>query len=123
MSMEVCHGRRLHAAVTVEVLMEARWNISEKFGEPELLRFYQQLATLGPKMVEPPPKEQLDRCAPLTGKKDAHVLAAALECGAAYLLTLDRRHLLTPVVDGAGLPVELMTPGGFLQGVVLEGMP
>lgn len=89
-------------------------NIAEKFGEPELLRFYQQLAGVEPEMVPPPSAEGVVRCAPLVGEKDAHVLAAALACGAAYLLTLDRRHLMTPAVQSAGLPLRVVTPGDFL---------
>ena len=45
-------------------------------------------------------------------------MVAALDCGARYLLTLDRRHLLNCRVLTAGLPVEAMTPGDFLEGIV-----
>lgn len=113
--MEVCRGRRFRAAFTARVLLEARVNIAEKFGETELLRFYQQLAGLEAEMVPPPSSEGLAPCVPLVGEKDAHVLAAALECGAGYLLTLDRRHLMTPVVQSAGLPLEVITPGDFVN--------
>ena len=89
-------------------------NIAEKFGEPELLKFYQKIAALNPEMTLPPSKERLTECVPLTTEKDAHVPAAALECRAAYLLTLDRRHLLTPAVQSAGLPLRVGTPGDFL---------
>ena len=120
-TIEVCQGRRFRAVLTTVVLLEARWNIAEKFGEPELIRFYQQLAALGPEVRSHPSNRQLERCVPLTGSKDAHVLAAALECGASYLLTLDRRHLLTPAVTSADLPLTVMTPGDFLQGIVSPG--
>ncbi len=115
LTIEVCRGRRFRAALTARVLLEARVNIAEKFGEPELLRFYQQVAGLDPEMAPPPSPERLAECVPLTTEKDAHVLAAALECGAAYLLTLDRRHLLTPVVQSARLPLKVVTPGDFLK--------
>ena len=95
--------------------MEARVNITGKFGETELVRFYQQLAALNPEMVPRPPENRMEECIPLTTKKDAHVLAAVLECGARYLLTLDRRHLITSAVQAAGLPVQVMTPGSFLR--------
>lgn len=114
MAMEVCRGRRFRAALSSKVLLEARVNIAEKFGELELLRFYHQLARLEPEMVPPPSSEGLVRCGPLVGEKDAHVLAAALACDAAYLLTLDRRHLITPAVQSAGLPLRVVTPGDFL---------
>ncbi|MEX2430306.1 MAG: PIN domain-containing protein [Dehalococcoidia bacterium] len=116
--IEVCQGRRYKAVLTHLVLTEARVNIGEKFGEPELVRFYQQLANLEPEIAPPPPEFRIDECVPLTTDKDAHVLAAALECAADYLLTLDRRHLLNPVVLAAGLPVRVITPGDFLQGIV-----
>ena len=112
--MEVCREHRFRAALSSRVLLEARVNIAEKFGEPELLRFYQQLARLEPEMVPPPSPEGMVRCVPVVGEKDAHVLAAALECGAGYLLTLDRRHLITPAVHSAGLPLRVVTPGDFL---------
>ena len=121
LAMEVCRGRRFRAAFTARVLLEARGNIAEKFGEPELLRFYQQVAGLDPEMMPSPSTERLARCAPLVGEKDAHVLAAALECGAGYLLTLDRRHLMTPAVQSAGLPVRVVTPGDFFRRVVNVG--
>ena len=116
-ALEVCQGRRFRAALTNQVVMEARVNIAEKFGETELVRFYQQLAGLDPEMVPPPSADRIAECVPLTNEKDAHVLAAALECKAAYLLTLDRRHLLSPAVMSAGLPIRMMTPGDFLQGI------
>jgi len=114
MAMEVCRGRRFRAALSTRVLLEARVNIAEKFGELELLRFYHQLARLEPEMVPPPSPEDMVRCVPVVGEKDAHVLAAALACGAGYLLTLDRRHLMTPAVQSAGLPLRVVTPGDFL---------
>lgn len=113
--MEVCGGQRFRAALTTRVLLEARVNIAEKFGETELIRFYQQVAALDPEMVPPPPDNRVQECVRLTTDKDAHVLAAALECGAAYLLTLDRHHLITPAVQAAGLPLRVVTPGDFLN--------
>ena len=117
MSIEVCRGLRFRAALSEAVLLEARVNIAEKFGDTELSRFYQQLADLYPEIVDPPSPGSMSRCVPLTTEKDAHVLAAALDCEAEYLLTLDRRHLLNERVLAAGLPVQVMTPGDFLQSV------
>ena len=119
-AIEVCQGLRFRAAITNQVLMEARINIAEEFGETELVRFYQQLASLDPEIVPPPSSKNMAECVPLTTEKDAHVLAGALECNAAFLLTLDRRHLLRPEVLAAGLPVQVMTPGDFLNGIAFS---
>ncbi len=123
MAIEVCSGRMFRAALTARVLLEVRVNIVKKFGEPELVRFYKQLAALNPKMIPPPSQRRLNECVHLTTEKDAHVLAAALECGAAYLMTLDRRHLLTPVVGSAGLPTRVVTPGDFLKEIASPNPP
>ena len=117
-TLDVCRGTRFRAAISVKVLLEARVNIARKFGEQELLRFYEQIAAMDPKMVPPPSQQGVSECEPLVTDKDAHVLAAALECRADYLLTLDRRHLLTPAVLSSGLPLSVMTPGDFLKELV-----
>lgn len=117
-AIEACQGTRFRAVLTTVILLEARWNIAEKFGEREVIRFYQQLAAVSPEVRPPPSNERLEWCVPLTGRKDAHVLAAALECGSTYMLILDRRHLLTPAVASADLPLKVMTPGDFLVEVV-----
>lgn len=118
LTLDVCRGTRFRAAISVKVLLEARVNIARKFGEQELLRFYEQIAAMDPKMVPPPSQQGVSECEPLVTDKDAHVLAAALECRADYLLTLDRRHLLTPAVLSSGLPLSVMTPGDFLKELV-----
>ncbi len=118
LALEVCHGRAFRAVVSAIVLAEARVNIVEKLSESDLLRFYQQLAALEPQIISSISPARLEYCIPIVGEKDAHVLAAALECGAAYLLTLDRRHLITPAVASAGLRLKVMTPGDFLQQVL-----
>lgn len=118
--MEVCRGYRFRAVFTFRVLLEARVNIAEKFGEPELVRFYQQLAGLEAQIATPPSAVRVVECVPLVGEKDAHVLAGALECSADYLLTLDRRHLMAPAVQLARLPLKIMTPGDFLKEIANE---
>ena len=118
--MEVCRGPRFRAAMTTRVLMEARRNVGGNLGEQELLGLYRDIASLDPVMVPPPSAQRIAECVPLTTAKDAHVLAGALECGADYLLTLDRRHLLNPTVLSADLPVRVMTPGDFLDEVASQ---
>jgi predicted nucleic acid-binding protein len=117
--VEVCRGLRFKAAVTVKVLLESRINIAEKFGERELVRFYQLLADLDPEMVPPPVPEKIDQCESLVTPKDRYVLAGALQCGAAYLITLDKRHFITPLLQAAGLSVKIMTPDDFLKAIAV----
>ncbi|MBM3925455.1 MAG: PIN domain-containing protein [SAR202 cluster bacterium] len=117
-AMEVCQGRKFRAVLSERVLLEARENISGKMGENPLVRFYKLLADLNPVMAPAATKAGLGECAEVVGAKDAHVLASAIESGAGYLLTLDRRHFLNARVRGARLKVRIMTPGEFLKGLV-----
>lgn len=116
--IEVCQGGRFRALLSSKVILEARVNIAEKFGEIELVRFYQQLAGLEPEIIPSSSSERLAECTTIVGEKDAHVLAAALDCRADYLLTLDRRHLITTAVLNAGLPLRVITPGEFLNKII-----
>lgn len=115
LAIRVCQGGKYRAAVSRLVVLEARVNIAEKLGQEDLLNLYRHLAALQPHIVPPPAAARLAECALLVGQKDAHVLAAALECAASYLLTLDKHHLACPSAQLAGLPVKVITPGEFLR--------
>ena len=69
--MEMCSGREFRAALTTMVLLQARRSIAEKFGDQELLRFYQRIAALDPEMVPLPSTERVEECVPLTTEKVA----------------------------------------------------
>lgn len=103
------------------VLLEAERNISDKLGEEVLLRFYRELAALDLELVEAPTTQEIAAQSHIIDPKDAHVLAAALKGGVGVLLTLDRKHFLTPPVLKANLPFEIMTPGDFLRRLVISG--
>jgi predicted nucleic acid-binding protein len=118
---EICQGNAYKAAVSVQVLLEARMNIAEKFGYAELIKYYHLLARLDPEMIPVPAKKTLDKYISLVADKDIHVLATALEGCADYLVTLDKRHLLNPVILAAELKIKIMTPGDFLKAVINIG--
>jgi predicted nucleic acid-binding protein len=103
------------------VLLEAERNIRDKLGEEVLLRFYRELAALDLELVEPPTPQEIAAQSQILSPKDAHVLAAALKGRTDILLTLDRKHLLTPSVLKADLPFQIMTPGDFLRRLVSSG--
>jgi predicted nucleic acid-binding protein len=46
-------------------------------------------------------------------REDAHVIAAAIEAGANYLITLDRR--LIERVTRSDLPLQAKSPGAFIE--------
>lgn len=112
--------RRGHGRVVTSrrVLLEAERNIQAKLGEDALLRFYREIATLDLDLVEAPTAQEVAIQARIVEQKDAHVLAAAVKGEVDALLTLDRKHFLSPTVLQADLPLEIMTPGDFLRRLV-----
>jgi predicted nucleic acid-binding protein len=54
----------------------------------------------------------------VAGEKDEHVLAAAIESGADYLLTLDKP--LAARVNQSGLPIRAVSPGEFITTVLIR---
>ncbi len=101
------------------VLLEAERNIREKMSPHALLRFYGQIGTTKLKLVKSVNTRELVAARRIVAEKDAHVLAAAVKGHVEALLTLDRKHLLTPEVR-ASSPVLIQTPGEFLQQFLSE---
>jgi predicted nucleic acid-binding protein len=89
--LAICARGFLKGAVSYAVLAEAEGNILSNLKPPALTRYRQEILGI-PLIVAPLPSHpELESAALITGEKDAHVLAAALHVGAAYLITLDKR--------------------------------
>ena len=116
--LALCRHRRAKAVSSRLVLWEAERNIRGKLGEGVLLRFYQEIASLDLDLLEAPTPQEIAVQSQIIDPKDAHVLAAALKGAVEALLTLDRKHFLSPPVLQAGLPFPIMTPGTFLRRLV-----
>ena len=100
---------------TQTVLQEAERNIRLKFDDDVLVRFYGQIVGARLELVPPAGPETLASCSRLIAQKDTHVLGAAIESGASVLLTLDRKHFMTPRLLQANPGVSIRTPGQFLR--------
>lgn len=115
--LEVCRGRNCHAATTRKVLLEAQRNIRKKFSSDILLIFYNEIANLKSKIVNPATQEELSQYDGIIAIKDRHVIACAIKCSAVFLITLDRKHFQTEAIKQANLPITIMTPKEFLDWV------
>jgi putative PIN family toxin of toxin-antitoxin system len=113
--LEICCGQRFKAVCSQRVLQEAQTNIREKLPAEALVRFYRLLATVATEIVSPVTLEEEFKHSGTVTQKDAHVVAAAVRGGAAYLVTLDRKHLANAEVRGAGLPIQILLPGEFVN--------
>ena len=116
--LALCRHGHARAVSSRLILREAERNIQSKLGAEALLRFYQEITTLDLDLAEAPTPQEVAAQSEHITPKDAHVLAAALKGRAEALLTLDRKHFLTPRVLQAGLPFAILTPGDFLRRLV-----
>ena len=78
-----------------------------------MLRFDKEISKLDPKIIDTP--QDLSRYDDIISLKDRHVLASAISSKASFLITLDRKHFFTKEIKNADLPIEIMTPGEFLE--------
>jgi len=113
--LEICGGRHFYALCSQRVLQEAQTNMRAKLPVEALVRFYRLLAAVEPGIVSPVAPDEEVQYGGIIAEKDAHVVAAAVRGGAAYLVTLDRKHLANAAVRGAGLPIQILVPGEFIN--------
>lgn len=116
--LQVCQGQKFQAVSTRKVLLEAQRNIKNKFSDDELVSFYHEIAGLNLEIIEPATTEEITQCSQVIAPKDAHVLAAAIKSKASFLITLDRKHFMTSVLEKSELPISILTPGEFLQHLI-----
>jgi predicted nucleic acid-binding protein len=113
--LEICRHGKAKAKTSHLVLLEAERNIQAKLGSNALLRFYQEIVSIDTEVVKTPTQREISSQKRIIHPKDAHVLAAALKGNVNFLLTLDRKHFLSPKVTQARLPFQIMTPSDFLK--------
>lgn len=116
--LSVCGRRLLKGAVSQPVLLEAERNVIEQL-RPEALDNFHRLVAAIPLVVAPlPPKTTRRDYEQAVGEKDEHVLAAAIESGAEFLLTLDKPFERR--VNQAGVGIRAISPGEFITGILPE---
>ena len=111
--LDLCEAESIQMVISRQVLVEADRNFSAKL--PGLVnQFRQFIQNLAPLMVEDPPAAAVERSASLIDRKDAAILAAAIESKVEFLITLDKKHFLKHKVQ-RNIPVEICTPSDFLR--------
>ena len=88
--LSLCARGVLKAAVSQYVLLEAQRNVQTKLGDEAANHFYNFISIVPFSLATLPDKNILKRLEKICNKKDVHVLAAALEIQAPFLLALDK---------------------------------
>ena len=111
--LSLCARGYLKAAVSQPVLLETQRNIQLKLGDKAVRTFYNFLAIVPFSLAPLPDKDDFARLEKLVNKKDVHVVAAALEINAPFLLTLDKGLVLE--ANRAHLGIQAFSPGEFIK--------
>jgi predicted nucleic acid-binding protein len=111
--LAICARGFLKGAVSHAVLAEAEGNILSNLQPAALIRYRQEILRI-PLVVAPVPSPSERRTvAPITGEKDAHVLASAVHVDVQYLITLDKR-LAHRINQEEELSIHSLSPGDFI---------
>ncbi len=102
--------------ITSAVISESVYALG-RFPQSSLAQLYDWLREIDWRLLPTPSDESLKHYAQFVDAKDAHVLAAAIEGKSDFLLTLDRRHILSvaDAVKSAGLPIAILLPCDFIR--------
>lgn len=111
--LQFAQAGKLRAVTNETTVEEAFRNLQKKKGD-EIAAFF--LAFLRKKHIEimpaPSPGEE-NQWQKDTHMKDAHVLASALSASVDCVVSLDKKHLLTPHLKKV-FPIPIKNPQGFL---------
>jgi predicted nucleic acid-binding protein len=107
-------GKGYRCIISLDVVIEALSKVEKfKTSEKEMKDWIKDkniLVIQSPKAEE---KAKFDNI--VFDRKDRHVLAAAKEIKADFLLSLDRKHIVTAKVKNSMKPTKVLTPKEFLQ--------
>jgi len=104
----------IELVISEDVVVETRRNIERKV--PELLDLVDRLLdAVDPEIVPSPSKKAVRIAEAYVAKKDAFIIAAAIDANVDFVATFDRQHLIDPpqVSSRSGLNIE--TPGTILN--------
>ena len=96
-------------------ILEAQRIIQDKLGDEAFQRFYTFLAVIPFALASLPEKGELKRLEELINRKDMHVVAAAMEVHAPFLISLDKGRVLE--INQVKLAIQALTPGDFIINV------
>jgi len=118
--LKLARAGRIEIVATRRILREAELNIRDKLGKKALLRYYEELGALEITLEDEPTLDEESEWRSLTDEKDRQVLSAAFKARVDVLVSLDRRHILTPRVK-EGFPIPVRDTKTFLESLT-EGI-
>lgn len=112
--LKICQHGFMRACASPAVLQETERSLLAKAPRDTILTHRLQIADAGVMVVSVPSPSFVARFNTLF-REDDHVVASAVDAGADFLITLDRR--LIARTQGVSAPFVAVTPGDFLADI------
>lgn len=104
---------------SIQVLEEVRKNLSSYNNPYCLQKLSKMLEDFDFQMIEVLNEKLFNLYKDIVQQKDLHVLVAAIQSEADYLLTYNQRHFLTPKFRKLNFKLQVMNPKEFIMKVIL----
>src|SRR3990167_6769969 len=118
--LELVRRKKVEVYASRLVLREADRNLRSKSEKEALKAFRRYLQSAKVRIVPAPDEALFKPYESYLHPKDLPVLAAALVVKSDFLITLDRRHFLTPQVPARVTKIKICTPHDFIRDVYLK---
>lgn len=106
--------KKIITFVSRDVIGEARKNIDLKIGKEGLGRLWFYIKYANIKILPSPTIEKIAECEQYIHKKDAPILASAMESLVSFIVTLDKKHFLQPKLLQYVKSIIIITPRDFV---------
>lgn len=113
--LEFAKLKQISVSATSMVLREAERNIRLKESPSTLLRFYEIVTQVKPKLIAIDKKKAERRFLRFINRKDSYVLEGARKAKVDFLVTLDRKHFMNKKMKRAHFPFPIVTPGPLIR--------
>ena len=111
--LELARKKKITVYTTSIILSEVIRNLKKKFPPQKATQFLQFLAKSNFSKIEFLSEKEVLEYSGITAKKDIHIVAAAYKGKVEYLVSLDKKHILS--LRSKKLPFSIVTPSEFLM--------
>ncbi len=110
--LKLSQEKKIKAYVTRLIVQEVIRNVKKKFPSDAVGKSLSMVAASNVIKISLAKETEITRLKHITHEKDIHVLAGAYKAKVDYLITLDKKHLLS--LKNKQFPFLLVSPGEFL---------
>lgn len=118
--LKLCREGKLEGHISERVILEVRKNTQRKLGKKATQRFERILKENFLVIEQDAKPELVEKSETVIRRKDAPILATAIESQVKFLLTLDKHDFMKTEVATFASQLKIFTPGDFAKKYLRE---